>query len=56
MRTYEYGPGYSVAMLEFVAHHSAEVQAEFFLRHSKSGMNLLEDVALARCEATGHAV
>ena len=42
MQTDEYAPGYSAPMLRFMAHHSAEVHAGFFLPHLKPGWCLLD--------------
>jgi ubiquinone/menaquinone biosynthesis C-methylase UbiE len=61
MRTDEYVPGYGASMLEFMARHSAEVQAGFFLPHLKPGMDLLDagcgpgsiTLGLARAVAPG---
>ena len=42
MRTDEYTPGYSSPMIEFMARHSAEVEAGFFLPQLQPGMDLLD--------------
>jgi hypothetical protein len=55
VRTDEYVRRYSAFVLEFMARYSNEVESGFFLRHLKPRMDLLEEVTLAWCEATGQA-
>lgn len=64
MRTDEYTPGYSSPMIEFMARHSAEVEAGFFLPQLKPGMELLDagcgpgsiTLGLARTVAPGRVI
>ena len=64
MQTDEYAPGYSAAMVSFMAHRSAEVHADFFLPHLKAGSSLLDagcgpgtiTLGLARSVAPGKVI
>jgi len=64
MRTDEYTPGYSSPMLEFMARHSAEVEAAFFLPQLKPGTDLLDagcgpgsiTLGLARAVSPGRVI
>ena len=42
MRTDEYAPGYSAAMVNFMAQRTVEVHADFFLPHLKAGSSVLD--------------
>ena len=64
MRTDQYAPGYSAPMVSFMAQRTAEVHADFFLPHLKTGGSVLDagcgpgtiTLGLARRVAPGHAI
>jgi ubiquinone/menaquinone biosynthesis C-methylase UbiE len=64
MRTDEYTPGYSSAMVSFMAQRTAEVHADFFLPHLKAGNRVLDagcgpgtiTLGLARAVAPGSVI
>lgn len=64
MRTDEYAPGYSAAMVSFMAQRTVEVHADFFLPHLKTGSSVLDagcgpgtiTLGLARTVAPGQVI